>query len=229
MNVLLIQNCEIEPLRSFEEYLNERSIDHQTLQAYSNEEFPRIENFDAIIVGGTPLSVYNSAEHPFMIRECEFIRNVLRTTRPYLGICGGGQLLAKVLGAEVRRNRVQEIGVYQVQLTEEGKKDSIFAGFPHIFPVFQWHGDTFHIPQGAKLLAEGRDCKNQAFRYNNSVALQFHLEVSSDDASKWSDEYHADLSEMGKTKVEVVDEYTRNEDHLRRLAYGLLDNFFEQV
>jgi len=92
-------------------------------------------------------------------------------------------LLARAAGAEVRKNPVMEIGGYEVRLTDAGKKDTLFKNFPGTFPVFHWHGDTFDIPQGAELLVTGEKCKNQAFRYKNSVALQFHLEVTSSEAS----------------------------------------------
>jgi GMP synthase (glutamine-hydrolysing) len=52
--------------------------------------------------------------------------------------------------------------------------------------IFQWHSDTFDIPDGAVHLASSPSCPNQAFRYGDSTyALQFHLEVEEALIERW--------------------------------------------
>jgi GMP synthase (glutamine-hydrolysing) len=73
-----------------------------------------------------------------------------------------------------------------VEKTGEGKKDTLFNAGPDRVQVFQWHEDTFDVPEGAVLLAEGKDCKNQAFRVGqNAYGLQFHIEVTEDMIRSW--------------------------------------------
>ena len=49
------------------------------------------------------------------------------------------------------------------------------------FEVFQWHGDMFSVPPGARLLASSAACPHQAFQYGDHVlAMQFHLDYSRD-------------------------------------------------
>jgi GMP synthase (glutamine-hydrolysing) len=86
----------------------------------------------------------------------------------------------------VRANPVKEIGWYDVQPTAEGQRDPLFRHFAGTEKIFQWHGDTFDIPDGAVHLASSPDCPNQAFRYGDNVyGLQFHLEVDAPMIHRW--------------------------------------------
>ncbi|MCJ7457420.1 MAG: type 1 glutamine amidotransferase [candidate division Zixibacteria bacterium] len=228
MKVLIIQNCKTEGIGLYEEYLKEKGIDYYVFPAYSGKRFPSIKQFDAFIAGGAPISAYELHKYRFLSNEWRYLKKVIQLNKPYLGICFGGQLLARLLGAKVSRNPVMEIGGYEVKLTPDGKKNRFFKGFPNRFPVFHWHGDTFDIPKGAKLLVQGIDCKNQAFSYKNTLALQFHLEVTSQDVSIWADKYRNDLKRVYKTKQKVVKESKTREKKMKRLAFLLLDNFLKR-
>jgi GMP synthase-like glutamine amidotransferase len=226
MKVLVIQNCLTEDIGLYENCLQDSGIKYYIYHAYTGEEFPLAECFDALIVGGTPISVYDFQKHDFLRNEMAYLDAIVKTDKPYLGICGGGQLLAKLLGGQVRKNPVPEIGGYEIKLTPLGKKHKFFKGFPDRFPVFQWHRDTFDIPKGGKLLAEGTDCKNQAFSYKKSLALQFHLEADSLNSSKWAEEYKEELKLVNKTKTQIVKECKLAEKQMKELAYLLIRNFF---
>ncbi len=69
------------------------------------------------------MNVDEEDRYPFLKPENDFIQKVLKAEIPFLGICLGSQLLAKAAGARVVRSPVKEIGWYQIQLTDEGKKD----------------------------------------------------------------------------------------------------------
>ncbi len=228
MRILVIQNCKTEGIGLYEEYLKEKEIDHYIFPAYSGKRFPPIKQFDAFIVAGTPVSANELHKHRFLKNEWRYLKKVIRLNKPYLGICFGGQLLARLLGAKVRRNPVMEIGGYEVKLTPAGKRNRFFKGFPKRFPVFHWHQDTFDIPRGAKLLVQGVDCKNQAFSYNKALALQFHLEVTSREAGVWADNYRKELKRVNKTKRQVVRESQTREKEMKKLAFLLLDNFLKR-
>ena len=89
-------------------------------------------------------------EYPFLRQEDLFIKEAIQRGKRILGICLGAQLIAKALGAKVYKAPVKEIGWYEVSLTEEGAKDPLFSDFPKNFSVFQWHEDTFDLPNGGK-------------------------------------------------------------------------------
>ena len=150
------------------------------------EAQPRLRGYDGLVVLGGPMSVGETDRYPHLIAEIELIRTAIDREIPVLGICLGAQLIARALGAEVRPSPRQEIGWYDLSLTEEGRRDPLFAHFEDPEKIFQWHGDTFDIPHGAVHLALSPGCPSQAFRYGSSVyGLQFHLEVDQPLIERW--------------------------------------------
>jgi GMP synthase-like glutamine amidotransferase len=229
MRILAIQNCEIEGFGLYEQHLVARGTDCQVVHAYRGHPLPPFEAFDVIFVGGTPISAYAAHEHPFLQAEVAYLGRVLSAGKPCFGICCGAQILAHILGARVGKCEYVEIGGYQVRLTPTGRGDPLLDGFPPRFPVFHWHGDTFQVPDGADLLVEGELCRNQLFRWGNVVGVQFHLEVTCEDAALWADAYADELTEVGKGKAQVIAECREHEPETQVLAARLLDNFFEVV
>lgn len=213
MNVLFVQNCAIEGPGLVGDWCTAHGGGCDVLHAWRGDPPPDAWRYDLVVVGGTPSSA-NDMESPFL-------EGVVREGRPYLGICAGGQYLARLLGARVRRNPVLEIGGYEVRRVAA---DPCFAGFPEKFPVFQWHGETFDVPAGAALLVEGDDCRNQAFRKGSALGVQFHLEATAADAAAWADAYAGELDRVGKTREQVVAECRSREPAMRALAFRLLDN-----
>jgi len=144
--------------------------------------------FDALVVLGGPMGANDDHLHPYLPRVVDLIRDAVGRGAPALGICLGAQLMARALGAAVYPNPVPEVGWYPVALTTEGRNSPLFAGLPDELTVFQWHGDTFDLPQGAVHLAASEDCPHQAFSFRDRLwALQFHLEVTPEIIGSWID------------------------------------------
>jgi GMP synthase (glutamine-hydrolysing) len=116
----------------------------------------------------------------------KLIESAMQRNLPVLGICLGAQLVARTLGARVYANHVKEIGWYDVAPSGHAEQDPLFDDFDESETLFQWHGDTFDIPNGAIHLASSRHCTNQAFRFGDNVyAFQFHLEVDEPMIHRW--------------------------------------------
>lgn len=228
MRVLVIQNDWTEGLGLYEEYLEEKQIERRVLHAYrlgTDESFPSTEEFDAFIVGPTPISANDTERHPFLANEWEYLGEVIGSGKPCLGVCCGGQMLARRLGARVVRSPEKEVGGYEVRLTEDGSRDPLFAGFPREFPVFHWHSEMFEVPPGGRLLAEGDPCPIQAFGWGKVRGIIFHLEIDSSEAERWADAYPAELEAVGKTRQQVLEECREREPEMGRLARRLMENF----
>jgi GMP synthase (glutamine-hydrolysing) len=147
---------------------------------------PQVDRYHGLIVLGGPMNCDETARHPHLAVEIAAIRTAIERGMPVLGICLGAQLIARALGARVTRNPEKEIGWYDVTPTDEGARDPLFSHFAGTEKIFQWHGDTFEIPEGAVHLAQSGTCANQAFRYGDNVyALQFHLEVDEPLITRW--------------------------------------------
>ncbi len=147
---------------------------------------PSLDCYNGLVVLGGPMNVDQIEQYPHLATEISLIRDAISIGIPVLGICLGAQLIAKSLGAEIKRNPVREIGWYTVSPIREGKKDPLFNHFQDSEKIFQWHGDTFEIPEGAVRLASSPTCTNQAFRYRSNVyGFQFHLEVDERLVERW--------------------------------------------
>lgn len=157
-----------------------------------------LDDYQAFIILGGPMGAYEEANYPYLFQVQNLIKAALKNKIPTVGICLGGQLIARALGADVGPNPTQEIGWSPVRLMPEGKSNPLFNNMPASFSVFQWHGDTFALPQGAILLASGEACRNQAFVYAGHMwALQFHLEVTPAMIAEWSEIYANELNNFG--------------------------------
>ncbi|HOO71099.1 MAG TPA: type 1 glutamine amidotransferase [Spirochaetota bacterium] len=144
---------------------------------FSREALPPIDDFDLLIIMGGPMNVYDYDKYPWLREEKKFIEQAISSNKKVMGICLGAQLIADVLGAQVRKNREPEIGWFPVNLLDVAESKTLFKDIPETITAFHWHGDTFDIPQGAQRIAENEACENQTFIYgNNVIGFQFHLE-----------------------------------------------------
>jgi len=140
--------------------------------------------YDALIFLGGPMSANDDLS--FLHEEVAIIEQAIARRQPVLGICLGAQLLAKALGAAVRRNAAPEIGWFPVHLTDAGREDRLLGQLANPFEVFHWHSDTFDLPEGATHLASSEACRNQAFRVGEFLyGFQFHPEVTPEMIADW--------------------------------------------
>src|SRR3970040_2710017 len=65
---------------------------------------------DVLIVMGGPMSVNDP--DPWIAEETEFIRSVILTGKPVIGVCLGSQFMAKELGATVRSDRALGLSMH---------------------------------------------------------------------------------------------------------------------
>ncbi|MBI2604901.1 MAG: type 1 glutamine amidotransferase [Deltaproteobacteria bacterium] len=150
------------------------------------EANPSLEKYDGLILMGGYMGVYETERYTHLKVEMGLIEQALKRKLPVLGICLGAQILAHVLGADVRKNASREMGWYDLHLTNEGQTDSVLGHFQKTEKVFQSHGDTFDIPKTARHLAWSELCPGQAFRHGDNVyGLQFHLEVDRTTVDQW--------------------------------------------
>jgi GMP synthase (glutamine-hydrolysing) len=157
---------------------------------------------DLVVVLGAPIGAGDEESYPFLADELALVRHRLDVERPLLGICLGAQLIARVLGAEVKPMGVKEIGFSPLTLTEEGKASPLAA--LGTVPVLHWHGDQFGIPPGATRLAYTDVCANQAFAMGRAVlGLQFHLEADPAKIERWLLGHACELGQAGVDPREI--------------------------
>ncbi len=144
---------EVVPYTRFEDYLSERK-----------------DKIKAIILSGGPASVNSFSG------DVSKYSSILDLKVPVLGICFGHQLIAKLLGGEVRRGK-GEFGRTEVEVVRE---DPIFAGWGKREDVWMSHRDyVAELPNSAEVLAVSDKGYIAAFRIKGKLTygIQFHPEV----------------------------------------------------
>ena len=143
-----------------------------------------IEDYAGAIIFGGPMSANDDTEHEYIRTEIDWIAKPLAAGVPYLGICLGGQMLARQLGGKVYGypDDRAEIGYYDIAPTSEGTD---YGPWPE--KVYQWHREGFELVDGTVCLATSSGhFPDQAFRYGDTAfAIQFHPEVTHKMMNRW--------------------------------------------
>ena len=148
--------------------------------------------YDAVLTFGGAMHTDQEADHPWLKDEKSILAELIERRVPLLGMCLGSQLVAEAAGAHPRRAPAPEIGWHEVELTPEGADDPVLGGLPARFSAFQWHSYEAPLPPGATALARSPVCL-QAFRLDGPAwGIQFHAEVSTEDADYWITDYRSD-------------------------------------
>jgi len=148
--------------------------------------------YDAVLTLGGAMNADQHERHAWLAEEDRLLGELIERGTPLLGLCLGGQLVARAAGAAVGRATQPEIGWHRVELTEEGRRDPLLAPLAPEFEAFQWHSYEFPLPAGAVPLALSDVCLQAARVGERSWAIQFHPEVSPADAASWIEDYRSD-------------------------------------
>jgi GMP synthase-like glutamine amidotransferase len=234
IRALVLQHISCEPPGVYEEVMRERGVAIQRVEVDEGEALPERGTFDAIVAMGGPMSVNDEERLPWLREEKRLIASSVRDDGvPLFGACLGAQLVAASLGARVVEGPRPEVGLMPVTLTDAALDDPVFGGLPRELLTFQWHGDTFDLPDGAIRLASSPLYPNQAFRWGLSYGVQFHLEVSPALAREWADvpEYAESLERtLGPGALErVLADISTGADDLRRHARHVFENWLDQA
>jgi GMP synthase (glutamine-hydrolysing) len=181
--------------------------------AVASDPAPELDRFGGLVVLGSTYNVEHADEQPFIKELRELTREAVDRGTPFLGVCFGAQVLAWALGAAVMKAPVREVGFETIRPLPGAASDPLLSHYADGDAVFEWHMDTFELPERAVLLAAGDRVPNQAFRVGDRTwGVQFHLEVDAAEVESWLQEYAkvGDLLETwGKSNDEVRAEATR--------------------
>lgn len=188
MRILVFQHLDVEHPGVFRDFWRAKGHSWDVVELDAGETIPPLEGYDLLAVMGGPMDVWQEDEHPWLRAEKAAIRQWVRDMgRPYFGICLGHQLLASALGGHVGLMAAPEVGVTEVQLTEDGAADPVMSGLPRSFETLQWHGaEVQKLPEGAVVLASNAACPTQAIRWGRrAYGFQFHTEVTPETVPEW--------------------------------------------
>jgi len=181
------------------------------------------ERYDAVMVFGGAMHPDQDAEHPWLTDELAFIRETIDHEVPLFGVCLGGQLIARAMGAHVGPAAAAEVGWHEVRLNGAGVADPVLGVLPARLDAFQWHYYGFGLPAGAVLLAEN-DAALQGYRLGERTwGVQFHPEVTRHMLDFWFVEGEAELPDPAAVRRDTDAFLDTWNDHGRLLCGAFLD------
>lgn len=206
---LIIRHAEPETLaENYTSVLVERGFEFRHLNVFESapelDEFdpPHLNEIDLIISLGGPQSANDL--YSALSSERKFLASAMANGVPVFGVCLGAQLMARVLGGEVRPTGGYEFGLRKIWITEEGSRDPVFSKL-RVPLVPTLHGECFTVPPGAIELAFGymlcRDGtfrrQSLAFRFGISYGFQFEPQLTLNELRVWNRELADDYKKMG--------------------------------
>jgi GMP synthase (glutamine-hydrolysing) len=202
--ILALENEDIAELALAEDVFLAEGVPVEHVRLWKGDELPPLEDAGAVISLGGDMNADDVEAFPYLAGERAFLAEAVRREVPVLGICLGGQLLARALGAAVTRASRPELGFVPIRPTEDAHADPVLSCLDDGDRMFQWHVDTFEVPEGAVLLATGEVVRNQAFRAGRRAwGLQFHPEVTAGELDGWLDAVPGIEATYGRGPVDI--------------------------
>ena len=183
---------------------------------------------------GGPMDTWMEKDYPWLIDEKKRIKEfVVDLKKPYLGFCLGCQLLGEAVGGSVVKSNSPEIGMLNINFSENKKSDLLFNEFPSQIKSLQWH--SYEVKELDKikditLLASSPETKYQIFKYqNHAYGIQFHIEIKDTTVNEWGcvPEYKKALEDqLGDGALEKFDQSAKdNMTDMNNYSKILYSNF----
>ena len=219
LRALIVQHEAPTPPGLVSDWLAQRAASIDVLRIDLKDHVPDPRDYDLIVSLGSEFPAFDDSV-PFIGRETQLIQQAASADVPFLGLCFGGQLMARVLGGRSFRADRSEIGWLPVRTNDP---ELVGEG-----PWFQWHFDSFTLPPGARLIAE-TDIGPQAYLIGRSLGLQFHPEVTPEIMAAWVGAYRHELDTEGVDPDALLEETRRRAATARANAERLLNAYLDSV
>ena len=235
MEVIVLQHIKIEDPGYIKDLMIADGVKLTTIELDEGDRIPNdITKFDAMFCMGGPMDTWMEKDYQWLIDEKKRIKEfVVDLKKPYLGFCLGCQLLGEVIGGRVVKSNNSEIGMLNIDFSENKKNDLLFSKFPEKITSLQWHSYEVRNLESNKnvtLIASSPETKYQIFKYkNHAYGIQFHIEVKDTTVNAWGcvPEYKSALEkQLGKGALEKFDKEAQNNmQNMNSYSKILYENF----
>jgi len=192
-------------------------------------DLEKLEQYSGIISLGAHAGVLEEEKHPWMSHERKIMQWALATETALLGLCFGSQLLASAAGSRVYKAENGEFAWTKVNMLPEASSDPVIGALGDTADAFQFHYDSFDLPENAVLLGESNGTI-EAFRVGSSAwATQFHPEVGLSQQLAWLSTYRGAFIREG---IDIDEQIAKSHElaaSYRKQAWDLSAAFAKQV
>lgn len=229
MPIAIIQNNINDAPAYLETWLRARGESFTVFHAYTQAALPQsLDGFSGLAILGGPMSVNDPL--PELRQQEHLIRDAARQRKPVIGHCLGGQLIASAFGAQISKNPVPEIGWSKLMLSDTAPARDWFGPLAGTScAAFEWHYDTFALPEGASKLAASTACVNQAFAIERMLAMQFHIEVDAQKLAIWAEQGAHEINEqLHHASVQSAEMFMMQAEASLAQSLALADQIYSQ-
>ena len=192
-------------------------------------DLEKLEQYSGVISLGAHAGVLEEEKHPWMSHERKIMQWALVSETPLLGLCFGSQLLASAAGGRVYKAETGEFAWTKVDMLPEASNDPVIGALGETADAFQFHYDSFELPENAVLLGESNGTI-EAFRVGSSAwATQFHPEVGLSQQLAWLSTYRGAFLREGIDIDEQIAKSHKLAASYRKQAWDLSAAFAKQV
>lgn len=206
MRVAVIDNTEVSHLGQVGIALREANAEIEVFRPWNGQPLPEGGYHDALVVLGGEQNALADDTHPYLPELARLMRRMGQADKAVLGICLGAQILARAYGAQNIVGSAPEFGWHRLHATLQGVADPVISVLNGPFPSFEWHKDTFSLPDTAVGLVHNRAVPNQCFRIGRaSYGMQFHFEASRQVVEDWNRDFAATVERIHPGWLENYD------------------------
>jgi len=235
MKVIVLQHIKIEDPGYIKDLMIKDGTELTTIELDEGEKIPQdLSTYDAMFCMGGPMDTWMEKDYPWLIEEKKRIKEfVVELKKPYLGFCLGCQLLGEIIGGKVVKSKNPEIGMLNINFSENKNDDLLFSEFSEKITSLQWHSyevQDLDNNDDVTLIASSPETKYQIFKYkSHAYGIQFHIEVKKTTVGEWGcvPVYKSALEkELGEGALEKFDKEAKiNMASMNNYSEILYQNF----
>ncbi len=151
-------------------------VEWRNYKVYDGQLPDSVQECDGYITTGSRSGAYN--QNAWIVQFEQFIRDLVGSQRPLVGVCFGHQMIAQALGGQVEKSsKGWGIGIQHHAIGSGVDAAWMDPSLPQ-FTIPVCHQDqVVALPQGACLLASNPHCENFMIQFNDTMlGLQGHPE-----------------------------------------------------